>query len=232
MIGGVLIAAAIITLYTPGVRLFDLREIVVKGTHRLTSEEIVQAAGFRVGTSLLRTPIRRATEAISQLPWVKEVSIRRVWPHKAEIMVEERAPIAVIPHPEDKKSRLVVGEGGVIVQRTGESAFPQFSIRGAHLTGADPGARLTDKWVIPVLEALHQRELNKAPFTLVDFSNPQAVMLYGENGLEVLLGPIDGVKARLDALATLLATLDPTDYRSIDLRFGGEATLAPRKVVK
>jgi len=96
---------------------FDLREIVVKGNHYLSSEEIVAASGFRVGSSLLRAPVRYASEEISKRPWVKEVSIRRVYPHTAEISIRERAPIAVISDPESENSLLVVGEGGVIVRR-------------------------------------------------------------------------------------------------------------------
>jgi len=86
--------------------------------------------------------------------------------------------------------------------------------------------------VIVALERFHQRGLNAGAFHLADFSDPSAVTLYTQDGLEVALGPVDGIEARIDALAALLATLNPTDYRSIDLRFGGEATLVPRKVVK
>jgi len=211
---------------------FDLREIVVKGNHYLSSEEIVAASGFRVGSSLLRAPVRYASEEISKRPWVKEVSIRRVYPHTAEISIRERAPIAVISDPESENSLLVVGEGGVIVRRVSEVASPILLIRGGHLTGADPGSRLTDPGVIVALERFHQRGLNAGAFHLADFSDPSAVMLYTQDGLEVALGPVDGIEARIDALAALLATLNPTDYRSIDLRFGGEATLVPRKVVK
>jgi hypothetical protein len=134
--------------------------------------------------------------------------------------------------PEGENSLLVVGEGGVIVQRVSEGTSPILSIRGAHLTGAAPGARLTDPRVIVALERFHQRGLNAGAFHLADFSDPSAVMLYTQDGLEVVLGPVDEIETRIDALAALLETLNLADYRSIDLRFGGEATLVPRKVVK
>lgn len=231
MIGGVLIAAAIIVLYTPWLGLFNLREIVVEGNHHLSKEEIIYVSGLRVGSSLLRTPVRHALDEVSNLPWVKGVFIRRVYPHTAEIIVRERAPIALLSDPEGENSQLVVGEGGVIVQRASEVASPILSIRGGHLTGADPGARLTDPGVTAALELLHQRGLNTGSFHLADFSDPSAVMLYTEDGLEVALGPVDGIVARVDELAALLSTLNLADYRSIDLRFGGEAILVPRKVV-
>ena len=232
MIGGVLIAAAVVVLYIPWLGFFDLREIVVKGNHYLSREEIVAASGFRVGSSLLRMPVRHALKVTSKHPWVKEVSIRRVFPHTAEISIRERTPIAVISDPEGENSLLVVAEGGVIVQRVSEVSSPILSIRGGRLTGANLGAQLTDPGMIVALERLHQRRLNAGAFHLADFSDPSAVMLYTQDGLEVALGPVDGIEARIDALTALLATLNPADYRSIDLRFGGEATLVPRKVVK
>ncbi len=232
MIGGVLIAAAVVVLYAPWLGFFDLREIVVKGNYRLSREEIVAASGFRVGSNLLRMPVRHALKVISELPWAKQVSIRRVFPHTAEINIRERAPIAAMSDPEGENSLLVVAEEGVIVQRVSEVTSPILSIRGAHLTGAAPGARLANPGVIVALERFHQRGLNADTFLLADFSDPSAVMLYTQDGLEVVLGPVDGIEARIDALAALLGTLNLADYRSIDLRFGGEATLVPRKVVK
>lgn len=231
VIGGVLIAAAIIALYSPWLGLFKLREIVVEGNNHLAKEEIVRTSGLCLGCNLLRMPVHRAVEAISKLPWVREVFIRRVYPHKAEIIVQERSPIAVISDPEDENSLLVVGEGGVLVQRVSEGVSATLVVRGADLTGSNPGARLTDRGIIAALEHLHRRALTAGPFHLADFSNPSAIMLYTTDELEVNLGPIDGIQVRIDALAELLQTLNQADYRSIDLRFGGEAILVPRKVV-
>jgi cell division septal protein FtsQ len=232
VIGGVLIAAAVITLYSPWLGIIDLREIVVEGNRHLAKEEIIRASGLRLGCSLLRTPVRHALEEICELAWVKEISIRRVYPHTVEILVCERAPIALISDPESEGRLLIVGEGGVIVQRTSEAASSILLIRGGYLTSTDPGGRLTDPGVVVALERLHHRGLNAVVFRLADFSDPRAVVLYTEEGLEVALGPVDGIEERIDALAALLATLNLVDYRSIDLRFGGEAILVPRKVVK
>lgn len=231
VIGGVLIAAAIITLYTPWLRLFDLREIVVRGNHRIPTEEIERLAGFRRGDNLLRTPVRRAGEALAELPWVKGVSIRRVYPHKLEIIIYERAPIASVSAPAGGDGSLVVGEGGVIVQWASDEVCPALSVRGIDLTGESPGARLVDERVIVALERLHRRGMSEGPFYLVDFSDLSSVTLHTADELEVALGPVDGIAPRIDALAALLSTIDPTDYRSIDLRYGGEAILVPRKVV-
>ena len=147
VIGGVLIAAAIIAVYSPWLGLFKLREIVVTGNTHLATEEIVRTSALRLGISLLRLPVHRAADAISGLPWIREVSIRRVYPHKAEIVVRERCAVAVIPDPEDENSLLVVGDGGVLVQRGAEGVSAILMVCGVELTGSEAGARLTDRRV-------------------------------------------------------------------------------------
>jgi len=167
VIGGVLIAAAITALYSPWLGLFKLREIVVEGNKHLATEEIVRTSGLLLGSNLLRTPVHRAVEQISKLPWVREVAVRRVFPHKAEIIVRERSVIAVISDPKDENSLLVVGEGGVLVQRVSEGASATLMVRRADLTGSNPGARLTDRGIIAALEYLHRKALTRSiRFTL------------------------------------------------------------------
>jgi len=231
VIGGILITAAIITLYTPWLRLFDLREIVVRGNCHISTEEIKYLAGFRMGGSLLRTPVSRALKALLGLPWVKAASIQRVYPHRLEIVIHERTPIAVVSDPAKGDSLLIIGEGGVIVKQISNEAPPTLLARGVNLTGDAPGARLVDERVVVALECIYRKGLSEGPFHLIDFSDPSSVTLHGEDELKVVLGPVDGIGPRIDALAALLLTIDLPEYRSIDLRFGGEAILVPRKVV-
>lgn len=228
--GGVVIAAATIILYTPWLPFFDLREIAVRETSHLKEEEIKRLAGFRLGENLFCLRVRRAAETLSHLPWMKEVTIRRVFPHRVEILVHERAPIAVV---EDTGGAgpLVIGEGGIVLEKPSDELRPLLVVQGVHLSGDEPGARLTDPAAIDTLERLHRHALTQAPFRLVNFTNRFSVTLRGEKDLLVYLGPLEEIGPRIDALAALLQTIEPTDYRSIDLRFEGEAILVPRKVV-
>ncbi len=228
IIGGGLITAAIFALYAPGLYLFDLREIVVRGNQRISSGEIERVAGFLLGENLLRAPIECAAGALRDLPWVKDVAIRRIFPHALEIVVHERAPIAVTPGAAGEEDLLILAEGGVIAQSVRQIDPPLLLVRGAALTGKSPGARLVDDRVISTLDHLRQKRLITGPFHSIDFSNPNMVVMYGKGGVKIMLGRYDGIERRIDRLAALLNAIDIEDYRSIDLRFGGEAILAPR----
>ena len=200
----------------------------MKGNHHTSTEEIEHLTGFCIGDNLLRMPVDCASKVLCELPWVKEVTIRRVYPHRVEITVGERTPIAVVPAPAGEKGLLVIGEGGVIVQQVSDEIPMMLSVSGVDFTGDAPGARLVDKRVTATLERLHRKGMSGGSFSLVDFSDPSSVTLYGKDGLKVTLGSVDGIGSKIDALAALLLTIDPEDYQSIDLRFGGEAVLVPR----
>jgi len=228
IMGGGLITAAIIALYAPWLYLFDLREIEVQGNYRVSTEQIKQAAGFSLGENLLRTPIERATAALRDLPWIKDVAIRRIYPHALEIVVGERAPIAVMRSSADEAGLLLLAEGGVIVQSAQEIDPSILLVSGARLTGEAPGARLVDDRVVVALAYLQRKNLIDGPFQRIDFSTPDLVIMYGKGGVKIILGRYDGIGERIDRLAALLNAINIEDYRSIDLRFWGEAILAPR----
>lgn len=231
--GGVLIAATVFLLYSPWPPLFDVREVAVSGNVHVSTENAIRISGFRPGDHLVRLPTRRAARALASLTWVKHVSIHRTYFHRVEIALVERVPVATLLDPAKSKGEWVVGEDGLLIQQTTAKLRPPLVLRGALVKGqAALGAQLADRRVIALLSALLRHRLTDGAFTVADFSDPASVVLQGPDELTVLLGPVEGLELRIDELGALFSTIDVTQYRSIDLRFGGEATLVPRKVVK
>ena len=77
--------------------------------------------------------LARARAALKQVPWVRDVSLRRQWPHRLELSVDEHAPLA-----RWNESALVSTRGEVFVAR-GEDDLPLFE--GPDGTAADMLAR-------------------------------------------------------------------------------------------
>jgi cell division protein FtsQ len=231
IMGGVLIAAASIALYTPWLSLFDLREIVVSGNQHVSAQEIGRASGFAQGENLLTAPVGRAVQRLNALPWVASASIHRILPHTLGITIKERTPVAVVKTSDKPPAYLLLASGGVIVQTASgpRSALPTLS--GVTLSGQQPGARIVDPRVVETLAALASTQLDGKILQQIDFSDPADVTLHGEGDLVIQLGPLNGISGRIDDLGALLDTIDLAKYRSIDMRIGGEATLVPRKVV-
>lgn len=231
VIGGILIAAAIIALYTPWVRIFDLRKIVVKGNYYTLAAQIKDSCGIQDGINLLRAPLKQGRVALLQLPWIMDASLRRVLPHTLEITVRERKPIALVIDPSDPNRLMVLGEDGVIVGYA-KDATPGFvHACGVSLQSLASGKVIVKADVLRTLNYLRLQGLGSDLFPRVDFSDASAITLYTVDGGEVVLGPSGEIEERIDELKALLKTIELADYQTIDLRFGGEARLVPRKVV-
>lgn len=88
---------------------FAVDQVRVVG-HRETSEiDVLDKLGLDGWTSLIGFNADHARAAISELPWVREASVRKVYPDTLEIRIEERQPFAVWQHGAELT---IVGEKG------------------------------------------------------------------------------------------------------------------------
>jgi cell division protein FtsQ len=75
--------------------LFPVREIRVLGELRQTSREALEeVARGRVAGNLLATELDALRAGLEELPWVRRVSVRRVWPDRLEVGLEEHVALA------------------------------------------------------------------------------------------------------------------------------------------
>lgn len=102
-----LIAASATTLAAAGSwaalssPLLRLDSVVVHGvsndsTSRLTVQQVLVAADAPLGRSLLRVQPGQVREHVAALPAIARVQVRRLWPHRLEIDVVERTPVAAV----------------------------------------------------------------------------------------------------------------------------------------
>ncbi|MBC7962240.1 MAG: FtsQ-type POTRA domain-containing protein [Steroidobacteraceae bacterium] len=78
------------------VTFFNLKNIEVSSSKRLTRVEILELAGIETGKDLLRLNLKDMGEHILQNPWVESVRINRYFPDRISIAVTEREPLAIV----------------------------------------------------------------------------------------------------------------------------------------
>jgi len=89
----IFILAGLKLLFRPD--LFPLREITVRGSLRHTSAaQIERATRGRIEGNFFSVDLAAVRAGIEQLPWVRQVVVRRVWPDGLEVSIEERVPLA------------------------------------------------------------------------------------------------------------------------------------------
>ncbi len=75
--------------------MFGLREVVV--THPLTRANAAYLEAVvreELTGTFFTMDLGRAQHALARVPWVRNVALRRQWPHRLEVEVEEHVPLA------------------------------------------------------------------------------------------------------------------------------------------
>ena len=89
---GFLFAGLHLLLRSP---LFPLREVTVTGELRNTPRAAIEnAAHGRIGGNFFAADLAQVRAGFEQLPWVRRVDVRRVWPDRLEVRLEEHRALA------------------------------------------------------------------------------------------------------------------------------------------
>jgi cell division septal protein FtsQ len=109
---------------------FSVREIKVRGGEKVGGSEIVAVAGLKHGMNIWKIDPAAIEKKIGREPWVRRVVVRREFPRRVVIDVEERIAKAIVAM---RKLYYVDGDG-VIFKEVGEGENVQFPL----LTGLKP----------------------------------------------------------------------------------------------
>jgi cell division protein FtsQ len=76
-------------------RTFALAEIAFEGNRRAPEGELLGLSGVRLGDNIFETDVLSAERAMASHPWVKRVSIERLYPRRLMVRVIEHEPKAI-----------------------------------------------------------------------------------------------------------------------------------------
>ena len=143
----VLCLLALVVALTAGATVFFRVEVVsVEGNHRYTREEIAEVAGIQQGDNLYAwNKFQVAQRLLQTLPYIGEVSIRRVLPSTVVITVSEWDAVArVLPYAPEEEPAASGGEPAEGEQPEGELPAAQeswlISVKGKLLEPAGGGS--------------------------------------------------------------------------------------------
>jgi cell division protein FtsQ len=101
LLAAILAAAAVLVMLFAGVQwllrspLFPLHEITVNGQLAHTArEDLERATRGRVRGNFFAVDLAAVRSALEALPWVRGVRVRRAWPDRLEVTIEEHVPLA------------------------------------------------------------------------------------------------------------------------------------------
>lgn len=120
---------------------FSVREIQVRGGEKFGGNDIVTMAGLKPGLNLWRIEPATIEKKIAKHPWVRRVLVRREFPRRVVVEIEERTPKAIVAMG---KLYYVDSDGAVFKEvEAGENVqFPLLTgLRGDELGSRDPAVR-------------------------------------------------------------------------------------------
>ena len=103
---------------------FPVTRIDLKGNLERTSKAQLEAALPRISGNFFAADLAEVRASVERLPWVRHVAVRRVWPGRLEISIEEHVALARWGTG-DEMSALINTHGERFVAKT-DQALPLF----------------------------------------------------------------------------------------------------------
>jgi len=75
---------------------FQVREVEVKGCRKLAEKTLLSFAKIEGMPNLFTVRLREIAKRLETHPWIEQVKVRKVFPNKISIQIEERKPIAIL----------------------------------------------------------------------------------------------------------------------------------------
>lgn len=225
--GAVLLADLV--LHSP---LLGVSSFRVTGAVHEPAAAVVRAAAVPRHRPLFGLDTAAVAARVEALPWVAGAVVRKSWPSTLDIAVTERVAVAVVGRPGrwaqvDRTGRILVldpspapPDGLVSVGPPVTPGAPGGQVPRADLAGLAVAAALP-----PGLVGGSAGAPGSAAVQAVTMVDGGQVDLALRGGAVAELGPPDDLGAKMAALATVLAQVDMSGVRVVDLRVPGRPAL-------
>jgi cell division protein FtsQ len=208
---------------------FAVREIQVRGSDKVGGSEIVSMAGLKHGMNMWKIDPAGIEKKVAKHPWVRRVLVRREFPRRVVIEVEERTPKAIAALG---KLYYVDSDGAVFKEvGAGESVkFPLLTgLRPEELGNSSAASRkrIQDAVRLADLMATDSRTLSE-----IHFAAPDRLVLYTTAypvGLQMGWGDWDEKLKRLDHVLQLWKGNEDR-LASLDVSFRDQVVARVRRV--
>jgi cell division protein FtsQ len=199
------VGLALILYFTP---VMSARNIVVTGTGAVSREEVLDAAGVRVGTPLLQINTNQVADRVAAIRRVASARVQRQYPSALRITIVERVPVVVKDFPDGP--HLFDRDGVDFATGPPPPALPYIDVANPGPT--DP----TTKAALQVLLALRPEVAGQVG--KIAAPSLASITLTLGDGRVVIWGTTDRTDEKAEKLAALLTQPGKTyDVSSPDL---------------
>jgi cell division protein FtsQ len=201
---------------------FAWREVVViNHLERASSAHLEAVVREELAGTFFTMDLNRAQRALAQVPWVRNVALRRQWPHRLEVEVEEHTPFA------RWNDASLVNSLGEVFSADWKDDLPQFQGQEGRAAEMTTQYRVWSARLSPLALAVRTLRLSPRGSWHIEATGPQGALAIelGRDDADARLARF--VAAQPRTLGTLARAGTRVDY--VDLRYrNGFAARVPQ----
>jgi cell division protein FtsQ len=163
--------------------------INVTGNSYLTTSEVIDGAGIKNGQSLVLTSISDIEKLLSEMAWVSEAKVTKVWPDGISMTITERKPLLALSY---HGGFVIIDDKGIVLDIKSNFSEVNLPIISGYIPDSVSVGRLImgeELWsqvtnitdYLPISIILQLSELSWYGYN---------VRMYLNNGLEIFIGDI------------------------------------------
>ncbi|NCB31230.1 MAG: FtsQ-type POTRA domain-containing protein [Clostridia bacterium] len=204
--------------------------IEVTGNETLERADVLTVAGINAGEHILLVNTGEARKKLLENPRIKSAQIRRVYPDKLVIQIEERKPLAAIA---GGGSYAIIDKEGYILS-IGTDSQNLLEVYGMGSTGFQLNKRLGEAddfnsaILLSMVQALDHAGVAEDMASL-DITQPLSVQLLTKDGYTIHVGQAEDLEEKLQYLSQALAWIKAMGHTGgvIDLAVRGDPVYSP-----
>jgi cell division protein FtsQ len=122
---------------------FDIKKVTIHGNNYLNNDTILVQGELTKPVNIFHFDIERASKILSYNPWIKEITIKKIYPKQLDIKIVERKPGALLYN--NDLYYLVTTEGIILTAfKQFNNDFNQYIITGLDINNKKPGDIIED----------------------------------------------------------------------------------------
>jgi len=190
---------------------FAWREVVVQNPlERASAAHLEAVVREELSGTFFTMDLHRAQQALAQVPWVRNVALRRQWPHRLEVEVEEHTPFA------RWNDTGLVNSRGEVFNAEAKDELPQFQGQDGRAAEMTARYRTWSARLEPLALAVRTLRLSPRGSWHIEATGPQGPLIIelGRDDADARLARFVAAQPRtLGALARAGTRVDYVDLR-------------------
>ena len=139
---------------------FQVKNVEIRGCRKISEKTILSLARIDGMPNLFTLPLKEISGRVEAHPWVEYVKVRKIFPDRVLIHIEERRPMAILQLEEP----FYIDSKGVIFSRVGDQDEYNFPfLTGLNRQAFDKDPAVAKHLVTKALEFLRIVDQEKAP---------------------------------------------------------------------